>query len=235
MIILGIDSTANVCSAAVSDNDRLLGEIQINTGNTHSEILLPAIEQVLKLSGTDVDDIELFTASIGPGSFTGVRIGAATIKGLAFDKNVPCAEISSLASLAQNLSAFDGILCPVINARRMQVYNALFICKDGIITRITPDRAISVEELDLELSAYSEKIYMSGDGYDICKKHFVSAKTENVPSKMRLHSGYSTCLCGLESYKNNNTVTDKELSPSYLRLSQAERERNEKLNSGIKL
>lgn len=235
MIILGIDSTANVCSAAICDNDRLLGEIQINTGNTHSEILLPAIEEVLRLSNTDIDDIELFSASIGPGSFTGVRIGAATIKGLAFGKNVPCCEVSSLASLAQNLSAFDGILCPVINARRMQVYNALFSCKDGVITRLTPDRAISIEELDAELSAYGEKIYMSGDGYDICKKHFVNTKTENIPSKMRLHSGYSTCICGLENYKNSNTVTDKELSPSYLRLSQAERERNEKLNSGIKL
>ena len=235
MIILGIDSTANVCSAAVTDNDRLLGEIQINTGNTHSEILLPAIEQVLSLSGTDIDDVELFSASIGPGSFTGVRIGAATIKGLAFGKNIPCCEVSSLESLAQNLSAFNGILCPVINARRMQVYNALFSCYDGVITRLTPDRAISVEELDAELSEYSDSIYMSGDGYDICKKHFVNTKTQSIPLKMRLHSGYSTCICALEKFKNNITVTDKEFSPSYLRLSQAERERNEKLNSGIKL
>lgn len=235
MIILGIDSTANVCSAAVCDNDRLIGEIQINTGNTHSEILLPAIEQILALTGTDIDDVELFSASIGPGSFTGVRIGAATIKGLAFGKNIPCCEVSSLASLAQNLSCFDGILCPVINARRMQVYNALFSCTDGIVTRLTPDRAISVKELDKELSQYSDRIYMSGDGYDICKKHFVNTETQNVPSKMRLHSAYSTCVCGLENYNNDNTVTDKELSPSYLRLSQAERERNEKLNSGIKL
>lgn len=233
MKILGLDSTANICTVAVSDDNKLISEIKVNAGNTHSETLLPAVEQALKLSGTDIDEIELFACSVGPGSFTGVRIGAATIKGLAFGKNIPCCEISALAALAQNLSCFDGILCPVINARRMQVYNALFSCRDGVIERLTPDRAISVEELDAELSKYEEKIYMSGDGYDICKKAFKEAKTQNTPEIMKLQSGYSVCLCALDDYKNGNTVTDKELAPSYLRLSQAERERNEKLNSGV--
>ena len=234
MKILGLDSTANICTVAVSDDNKLISEIKVNAGNTHSETLLPAVEQALKLSGTDIDEIELFACSVGPGSFTGVRIGAATIKGLAFGKNIPCCEISALAALAQNLSCFDGILCPVINARRMQVYNALFSCRDGVIERLTPDRAISVEELDAELSKYEEKIFMSGDGYDICKKAFKEAKTKNTPEIMKLQSGYSVCLCALDDYKNGNTVTDKELAPSYLRLSQAERERNEKLNSGVK-
>ena len=234
MKILGLDSSANICTVAVSDDCKLISEIKVNAGNTHSETLLPAVEQALKLSMTDIDEIELFACSVGPGSFTGVRIGAATIKGLAFSKNLPCASVSALAALAENLSAFDGILCPVINARRMQVYNALFSCHDGIIERLTPDRAISVEELDEELSAYDEKIYMSGDGYDICKKAFKKTKTENTPEIMRIQSGYSVCLCALKDYKNGNTVTDTELSPSYLRLSQAERERNEKLNSGVK-
>ena len=93
---------------------------------------------------------------------------------------------------------------------------------------------VSVEELDAELSQYNEKIYMSGDGFDICKKAFQATSTENVPENMKIQSGYSVCICALENYKNNNIVTDKELSPSYLRLSQAERERNEKLNSGVK-
>ena len=234
MKILGLDSTANICTVAVSDDLKLISEIKVNAGNTHSETLLPAVEQVLKLSGTDIDEIELFACSVGPGSFTGVRIGAATIKGLAFSKNLPCAEVSALAALAENLSAFDGILCPVINARRMQVYNALFSCHDGVIERLTPDRAIAVEELEEELLAYSEKIYMSGDGYEICKKAFSKVETANVPEITRVQSGYSVCLCALKDYKNGNTVTDKELAPSYLRLSQAERERNEKLNSGVK-
>lgn len=234
MKILGLDSTANVCTAAITDDTRLIAEFSVNVGNTHSETLLPLIEQMLRLSNTEINEIDLFAASIGPGSFTGVRIGAATVKGLAFGKNIPLCEVSTLEALAQNISSFDGILCPVINARRMQVYNALFSCKNGVITRLTPDRAISVGELDAELSAYDEPIYLSGDGYDICKSNFKLTKTMNTEPKARLHSGYSVCLCAKRMYDDGNTVTDRELSPSYLRLSQAERERNEKLNTGVK-
>lgn len=233
MKILGLDSTGNVCTAAISEDDKLISEMTVNIGNTHSETLLPLIEQILKLSDTDIDEIELFATSIGPGSFTGVRIGAATVKGLAFGKDLPLCEVSTLEALAENLSAFDGIICPVINARRMQVYNALFSCKNGVLERLTPDRAISVEELDAELGAYTEPIYLSGDGYDICKANF-KVKTMNTQPKARLASGYSVCLCAMKMANNGETVSDRELSPSYLRLSQAERERNEKLNSGVK-
>ncbi len=235
MKILGLDSTATVCTAAISEGERLICELCVNIGNTHSETLLPVIEQILKLSNTDVDEIGLFAASIGPGSFTGVRIGAATVKGLAFGKNLPMCEVSTLEALAQNLAMFNGIICPVINARRMQVYNALFSCCEGVITRLTPDRAISVEELDKELSAYDLPIYLCGDGYDICKANFKLTVTESTQYKLRLQSGYSVCLVAERMYAEGKTVTDKELSPSYLRLSQAERERNEKLNSGIQL
>lgn len=234
MKILGLDSTGNVCTAAISDNDKLISEMTVNIGNTHSETLLPLIEQILKLSDTDISEIELFATSVGPGSFTGVRIGAATVKGLAFGKNLPLCEVSTLEALAENLSSFDGIICPVINARRMQVYNAIFSCKSGVITRLTPDRAISVEELDAELASFKEPIYLSGDGYDICKSNFKLTNTMHTPVKMRMSSGYSVCICAMRMCSNGNTVTDKELSPSYLRLSQAERERNEKLNSGVK-
>lgn len=234
MKILGLDSTANICTAAISDDNRLVAEFTVNVGNTHSETLLPLIEQMLKLSNTDISEIRLFATSIGPGSFTGVRIGAATVKGLAFGKNIPLCEVSTLEALAENLSAFDGILCPVINARRMQVYNALFMCENGVITRLTPDRAISVEELDAELSSYNKPIYLSGDGYTICKNTFKLTITMDTEDKARLHSGYSVCKVAKKMFDSGNTVNDKELSPSYLRLSQAERERNEKLNSGVK-
>ncbi len=234
MKILGLDSTGNVCTAAISDDDKLIAEMTVNIGNTHSETLLPLIEQILKLSNTSINEIELFATSVGPGSFTGVRIGAATVKGLAFGKNIPLCEVSTLEALAENISSFDGILCPVINARRMQVYNAIFSCKDGVITRLTPDRAISVEELDSELASFDEPIYLSGDGYDICKSNFKLAKTMDTQVKTRMQSGYSVCLCAKRMYDEGRTVNDKELSPSYLRLSQAERERNERLNSGVK-
>ena len=233
MKILGLDSTGNICTAAITDNDKLVAEMTVNVGNTHSETLLPVIEQILKLSNTEIDEIELFATSVGPGSFTGVRIGAATVKGLAFGKNLPLCEVSALEALAENISCFDGILCPVINARRMQVYNALFECSGGVITRLTPDRAISIEELDAELCSMNKPIYLSGDGYDICKANF-KTETMNTPKKMTLADGYSVCLCAMKMHNEGKTVTDRELAPSYLRLSQAERERNEKLNTGVK-
>ena len=233
MKILGLDSTGNICTAAITDGDKLISEMTVNVGNTHSETLLPVIEQILKLSNTEIDEIELFATSVGPGSFTGVRIGAATVKGLAFGKNLPLCEVSTLEALAENVCLFDGIICPVINARRMQVYNAIFECKDGVLTRIVPDRAISIEELDKELATYDKPIYLSGDGYDICKANF-KTETMNTPKKITLANGYSVCLCANKMHAEGRIVSDRELSPSYLRLSQAERERNEKLNTGVK-
>ncbi len=235
MKILSLDSTALVCSVAVSEGDKLISEITINTGNTHSETLLPAVENSLKLSGTSIDDIDVFACSVGPGSFTGVRIGAATIKGIAYGKSKPCVALSTLDALAENLSCFDGLICPVMNARRGQVYNALYRCERGIITRLCPDRAISVEELDRELCEYKEPVYLCGDGYDITLKGSKLTKYENVPHRLRLQSAYSVCICALRKYERGEYVTDKELAPTYLRPSQAERERMERLEKEDKL
>ena len=149
--ILALDSTADVSSVAVCEGEKLLSEITINTGNTHSQTLLPSVEMALKLAELSVDDVDLFTCSVGPGSFTGVRIGVATVKGLAFGKDKPCVPVSTLDALAYNLRGYNGIICPVMNARRMQVYNALFRCENGILTRLCDDRAISIAELEAEL------------------------------------------------------------------------------------
>ena len=130
MLILALDSTAQVGSVALCEDEKLIAEYTLNTGHTHSETLLPMVESVLKISGYTVDDVELFVCTAGPGSFTGVRIGAATVKGIAFGKDKPCIGVSTLEALALNGVALDGILCPCMNARRQQVYNALFDC-DG--------------------------------------------------------------------------------------------------------
>lgn len=229
MKILALDSSASIGTVALCEDKKLICELTVNTGNTHSETLLPTVEQVLKLTGTTVDEIDLFACSVGPGSFTGVRIGVATIKGLAFGRNTQCVGISTLDSLAQNISCYDGILCPVMDARRDHVYNALYRCSGGVITRLCPDRLISIEELDIELSALGEKIYLSGDGYELCKRSFTQTKTEDVPERLRLESGYSTAVCAMKKYENGETVSDFELAPVYLRPSQAERERIEKM------
>ncbi len=232
MKILAIDSTAIVSTVAICQDENLLSQFTINNGNTHSETLLPMIEASLKVLGLTPDDIDLYACSAGPGSFTGVRIGAATIKGLAFDKNKPCAPVSSLDALAHNLLYADGIICPVMNARRAQLYNALFFCESGKLRRLTDDRLLSVYDLEEELRKYSEhKIYLCGDGYDIAKDAFSKIKTEDTPLIHRYQSAYSVALCALELAERKQLTTDIELSPVYLRASQAERERLERLNA----
>ena len=227
--ILALDSTAEVSTVAVCKGEKLLSEITINTGNTHSQTLLPAVEQALKMAELTVNDIDVFACSTGPGSFTGVRIGVATVKGIAYGKNKPCISVSTLEALAYNLSGFDGVICPVMNARRSQVYNALFECKGGMLVRICADRAVSISELDDELSQNKSPIYLCGDGYDITQKGFVQTKAYLVPVRYRYQSAYSVAQIALEKFKHNEYLTDVELAPIYLRPSQAERERQAKL------
>ena len=231
LIILALDSTAEVSSVAVCDRERLLSEITVNTGNTHSATLLPAVEQALRMAEITVNDVDVFACSTGPGSFTGVRIGAATIKGIAYGKNKPCVSVSTLEALAYNLHDRDGIICPVMNARRQQVYNALFESKGGRLTRLCPDRALAISELDEELSAVTSPIYLCGDGYDITENGFNKTSIDQVGIRQRCQSGYSVAQIALEKYENNYTVTDLELAPIYLRPSQAERERQARLEA----
>ena len=240
MLILALDSTALVGSVALCrDDGHLLAEYTLNTGNTHSETLLPTVEFVLKSCGVTVDDVDLFACTAGPGSFTGVRIGAATVKGLAFGKEKPCVGVSTLEALATNARAFDGIICPCMNARRQQVYNALFECRDGKLTRLCEDRALAIRELLRDVSQYApeKKIYLVGDGAELVMDFDEGG--ENFPAlddcmilleeRLRNQSGYSVALVALDAYRNRLTCTDTELAPVYLRPSQAERVRMEKL------
>ena len=242
MLILALDSTAQVGSVALCKGDgHLLAECTLNTGNTHSETLLPTVEFLLKSCGVTVDDIELFACTAGPGSFTGVRIGAATVKGLAFGKDKPCVGVSTLEALATNARAFEGIICPCMNARRQQVYNALFESKDGKLTRLCEDRALAIEDLLKEVSEYApeKRIYLVGDGAELVMDF--DEFGEQFPvldgcmillgERLRNQSGYSVALVALEAYRNGNVCTDAELAPVYLRPSQAERMRMEKMKN----
>jgi tRNA threonylcarbamoyladenosine biosynthesis protein TsaB len=229
MKILALDSTAVVGTVALCEDEKLVAHYTLNTGNTHSQTLLPMIESVLRSAEWEIDDIDLFAVSQGPGSFTGVRIGIATVKGLAFGKNIPCAGVSTLDALAYNLRCFNGIICPVMNARRAQVYNALFSCRDGVLTRLCSDRAISIAELDEELAGMDEPVYLVGDGYDVTAEGLSKTAIRPVPEEMRVQSGYSVAMCGLAAYKNGDATDDITLAPVYLRPSQAERERAERL------
>ena len=236
MLILALDSTAQVGSVALCEDEKLIAEYTINTGHTHSETLLPMVESVLKIAGYTVDDVDLFVCTAGPGSFTGVRIGAATVKGIAFGKNQPCIGVSTLETLALNGVVLNGILCPSMNARRQQVYNALFASDGTSLTRLCEDRALAITELGEELATKCPDlpVYLMGDGaklvYDALSES-LGERLVMLPERLIHQSGYNTAMVGLRLYRDGVRTTDFELAPVYLRPSQAERMRMEKLNN----
>ena len=177
MKILCLESTAKVASAAILDGEEVLAEYTVASGKTHSELLLPMVRSLLTSTSLTEDDIDLFACAVGPGSFTGVRIGVSLLKGLAFGRGKPCAEVSALEALAEELSPLEGLLCPVMDARRAQVYNALFRCKDGKLVRLTPDRAIAAEELAEELCTHynGEPCRLVGDGIAVAEEALTRA------------------------------------------------------------
>ena len=233
MKILAIDTTAKTAAGAICDEGKTLASFQINGGFTHSETMMPEIDKLFAKTKLSPDDIDVFAISEGPGSFTGVRIGAALIKGLAFGKNKPCVGVSGLEALCFNSRAISGkfIACAVMDARRNQLYNALFEINDGEMTRLCDDRLISAEALAEELKKYSVPVYLFGDGYKIAKDAFPEA--EETPSDAILQNASSVAAVALKKYgeaKDKSVFTDVALSPAYLRASQAEREYQEKEN-----
>ena len=224
MKILAIDSCAGTSSVAVLEDEALLALYTVNSGNTHSETLLPMIRDTLSTLGISNDDIDAYAVSYGPGSFTGVRIGVSTVKGLALGRNKPCVEVSTIEALATNLDGFDGVICPVMNARRGQVYTGIF--KNG--ERLMEDNCMMLTDLIPILEGYGEKIYFVGDGYDLAAKAGVKSAMV-TPEPLRHANGYSVGRVAYEKIKKGETVTDSELSVNYLRKPQAEREREERL------
>ena len=230
MLILALDSTAVVASVALCRDTTPIASFTVKNGNTHSETLLPMVESVLKTAGYTVDDVDLFACSVGPGSFTGVRIGAATVKGLAFGKGKPCAEVSALEALAQNLVPHKGLLCPVMNARRGQLYNALFRYEGDKLRRVCEDRAIAAVDLCKELSATGDPVCLSGDGVAEFQRLCPSFVTERVSEHLIDQNAVSVAKCAYYAYTEGHVCTDGALKPVYLRLPQAERERLERQN-----
>ncbi len=224
MKILALDTSATVASVALCEDERLLAEYTLNNGNTHSETLLPMIEDLLSQFSMTAKDVDAFAASMGPGSFTGVRIGAATLKGLAFASKKPCVCVSTLEALAQNLCAFEGLICPVMNARRSQVYTALFRSDGKTLTRVLPDSAMAISELDEVLSQYGESIMLCGDGYGITKAGFEKTPTKDTPDRLTHQSASSVATVALREILSGNATDDVSAKVTYLRPSQAERE-----------
>ena len=232
MLLLAFETSAKAGSVALMDGDRLLGEFYTNTGLTHSQTLLPMAEALLKNCGHTPGDVEAVAVAAGPGSFTGVRIGVAAAKGFAWGKELPCYGVSTLEAMALQTGLENGIICCAMDARRQQVYNALFRMEKGELTRLTEDRAISLEELTAELQTYNEPIFLVGDGAVLCYEACQAAVPQLIlPPEHRMHQrAAGVALAALRAAARGAAADGAALQPNYLRLSQAERERLAKEN-----
>ena len=231
MLIFALDSTAAVGSVALCRDGEAIASFTLKNGNTHSETLLPMAKAVFDVTGYTPDDVDLFACSEGPGSFTGVRIGAATIKGLTFGKDKTVIGVSTLEAMAQNLLPANGLICPVMNARRGQVYNALFYGEGEKLTRLCPDRALAAEELEAELISRAEPFYLVGDGVEVARAAFKTLTPLPVSVLAAEQNAIGVAACAYRLYCEGVRKTDKELTPTYLRLPQAERERLSRENA----
>ena len=230
MLILAFETSAKAASVALTENGRLLGESYQNTGLTHSQTLMVMAEDLLKQCGKAVSDLTAVAVAEGPGSFTGVRIGVAAAKGLAWGAQLPCYGVSTLEAMAVSLGIYEGYICACMDARRSQVYNAVFRVSQGSISRIAEDRAISLAELGEELKALNAPVYLVGDGAVLTHRTL----SGEVPGLIllpehRLHQRAVGVALLAETMARNGEIGDgAALTPNYLRLSQAERERLEK-------
>ena len=230
MLILAFETSAKAASVALLDDKKLLAECYQNTGLTHSQTLMVMAEDALKQSGKTVSDITAVAVAEGPGSFTGVRIGVAAAKGFAWGKNLPCYGVSTLEAMAESLGIYQGYVCPCMDARRNQVYNALFYVNRGVIQRVREDRAIALTELAEELKSLSEPVFLVGDGSNLCYNTLSGEISHLVlPKEHRMHQrATGVALLAAKKIAAGESGDGNALTPNYLRLSQAERERMER-------
>lgn len=231
MKILAVDSSATAASVAVCQDDFIICESFINTKIKHSQTLMPMLGSMLECARISLDDIDLFAVSKGPGSFTGVRIGIAAVKGMAHAKDKPCVGVSTLRAMAENISQTKRIVCCVMDARCSQVYNALFTCCQGRLERLCDDRAVSIEQLAGELEG--KKVLLLGDGAQLCYDSFIKRGIDARLAKPHLmyQRASGVARAALSHYNKGNYCSALELVPEYLRLSQAERELKLKQNA----
>ena len=230
MLILAFETSAKAASVALLDDKKLLGESYQNTGLTHSQTLMLMAQDLLKSCGFGPKDVTHLAVAAGPGSFTGIRIGVAAAKGFAWGASLPCYGVSTLEAMAAQLGAWQGYVCPVMDARRSQVYNTLFHLECGKCTRIREDRAVSLQDLGAELQNLSEPVFLVGDGSNLCYNTLLESVPSLVlPPEHRMHQrAAGVALAAREKILRGEDGNAGELTPNYLRLSQAERERLEK-------
>lgn len=226
MRLLSIESSAKSASVALTEDGRLLSQFFQNTALTHSRTLLPMADDLLKNMEMSVEDIDEFAVARGPGSFTGIRIGIAAVKGMAFALDKPCIGVSTLEAMAWQAQHMEGIICACMDARREQVYNALFRMEDGKLLRLTEDRAIGLAELFNEIKKM--QLLLVGDGAELCYNYFYQKgiSAQMLPENIRFQSAWGVAMAAREVLP----CSAHDLKPNYIRLSQAERELLKKRN-----
>ena len=231
MLILAFETSAKAASVALLEENRLLGESYQNTGLTHSQTLMVMAEDLLKQCGKTMADVTAVAVAEGPGSFTGVRIGVAAAKGLAWGGELPCYGVSTLEAMAAHLGVWQGWVCPCMDARRSQVYNALFYVNCGVVERRAPDRPIALKDLAEELKNLQEPIFLVGDGAKLCYNTLLEEVPNLVlPPEHRIHQrATGVALLAARKQAAGESGDGNAMTPNYLRLSQAERERMEKM------
>ena len=231
MLIFGIDTCCAAATAALVDDRIMVAQTVLNQNKTHSEKLMPQIEKMFEAAEVEPSAVDAFAAAVGPGSFTGVRIGVATVKALAQATKKPCIEVSTLEALAFSSKFFDGILCPMLDARRNQVYNALFQGGKGEMTRLCDDRAVALDELLDDLRKMDKDVIFMGDATLVFEAEIKGALGERAffaPKISNFNLGGAVAEIGLSKFENGETVDYGALVPRYVRLSQAEREKLER-------
>ncbi|MFA9464311.1 MAG: tRNA (adenosine(37)-N6)-threonylcarbamoyltransferase complex dimerization subunit type 1 TsaB [Velocimicrobium sp.] len=232
MKLLGIDSSGLVASVSLVFDGVMIAEYTTNFKKTHSQTLLPMIDEIVRMTEVDLKEIDAIAVAAGPGSFTGLRIGSSTAKGLGLALNKPIIPVPTVEGLAYNLYGMTDLICPIMDARRSQVYTGIYKFVEGEFVIVSDQKAIALDTLMMELNILDEKVVFLGDGVPIYKNSIIKQMTAEyafAPSHMAMQRAGAVCNRAEQLYQEGIVETAREHSPNYLRLSQAERERNESL------
>lgn len=231
MKILALDSSGLVASVAVTEDDNLLGEYTINYKKTHSQTLLPMLDEVAKMIELDLKTVDVIAVSAGPGSFTGLRIGSATAKGLALALDKKIVSVPTVDALAYNIWNCTDVICPLMDARRQQTYTGLYTFEDGRMQTLLPQCVVQIEEIINKVNDMGKTVVFLGDGVpvfaDFIAQH-CKVPYQYAPAHCNKQRAASVAALGAILYGEGKAEPAAEHKPDYLRLSQAERERQEK-------
>lgn len=231
MKLLAIDSSGLVASVAIVTEEVMLAEYTINYKKTHSQTLLPMIDEIVRMTDMDLSEVDAIAVAAGPGSFTGLRIGSATAKGLGLALDKPIIAVPTLEALAYNLFGTDKLICPMMDARRNQVYTGLYEFKGGELNTVKEQTASAIEDILLEINQIGRGVIFIGDGaavYQDTIEKMTAVDHEFVPVHLSRQRAGAIGALGIIYFKNNKIESAAEHEPVYLRLSQAEREHAER-------